>query len=111
VPNPRHHTTRFHRGHLHAALQEHVPRDSVHLGKKVARAAATDDGVTLYFEDGTQAHGDLLIGADGIKSVSTEALFKKTKRRGLTAATENKAILYPRIQIEIHRQSLCEIHV
>jgi salicylate hydroxylase len=69
VPDPRHHTTRFHRGHLHNALLQHVPRESIHLNKKVASAVATDDQVTLFFEDGSEAHGDLLIGADGIKSV------------------------------------------
>lgn len=69
MPDPRHHTTRFHRGHLHSALLQHVPRESIHLNKKVAGAVATDDKVTLYFEDGSEAHGDLLIGADGIKSV------------------------------------------
>lgn len=69
VPDPRHHTTRFHRGHLHSALLQHVPKESIHLNKKVASAVATDDKVTLYFEDGSEAHGDLLIGADGIKSV------------------------------------------
>jgi 2-polyprenyl-6-methoxyphenol hydroxylase-like FAD-dependent oxidoreductase len=69
VPDPRHHTTRFHRAHLHDALLQHVPGDSIHLGKRVARAVATDDKVSLYFEDGSEAHGDLLIGADGIKSV------------------------------------------
>jgi salicylate hydroxylase len=71
VPDPRHHTTRFHRGHLHSALLQHVPRESIHLNKKVSGAVATDEGVAIYFEDGTEAHGDLLIGADGIKSVRT----------------------------------------
>ena len=71
VPDPRHHTTRFHRGHLHSALLQHVPRESIQLNKKVSGAVATDEGVALYFEDGTEAYGDLLIGADGIKSVRT----------------------------------------
>lgn len=91
VPDPRHHTTRFHRGHLHSALLQHVPKDSIHLNKKVASAAATDDKVTLYFEDGSEAHGDLLIGADGIKSVCLVSVAHKssfanlffTKQRGL----------------------------
>lgn len=69
VPNPRHHTTRFHRGHVHSALLEHVPRETIHLGKKIARAEAREDGVSLHFEDGSSAHGDILIGADGIRSV------------------------------------------
>lgn len=69
VPDPRHHTTRFHRGHVHSALLEHVPKESIHLGKKIACAEANQDGVSLYFEDGSSAHGDILIGADGIRSV------------------------------------------
>ncbi|KAL4903328.1 hypothetical protein BDW74DRAFT_179747 [Aspergillus multicolor] len=68
VPDPWHHTTRFHRGHLHAALLEHVPQESIHLDKKLVKAEASEDGVTLNFEDGTKAHGDILIGADGLKS-------------------------------------------
>jgi 2-polyprenyl-6-methoxyphenol hydroxylase-like FAD-dependent oxidoreductase len=70
VPNPRHHTTRFHRGHLHAALLEHVPRESIHLGKKLLHAETAQNGVTLHFEDGSSAQGDVLIGADGIRSVN-----------------------------------------
>jgi salicylate hydroxylase len=69
VPNPHHHTTRFHRGHLHAALLEHVPRQSIHLSKKLLHADTDGNGVVLHFEDGTTAHGDILIGADGLKSV------------------------------------------
>jgi salicylate hydroxylase len=70
VPDPRHHTTRFHRGHVHSALLEHVPRESIHLGKKLVRAEADANGVSLHFEDGSSAYGDILIGADGLKSVS-----------------------------------------
>ena len=74
VPNPRHHTTRFHRGHLHSALLEHVPRESIHLGKRIELAEVDQDGVSLYFEDGSSAHGDILIGADGIRSVCDASL-------------------------------------
>ncbi|KAF3406205.1 Salicylate hydroxylase [Talaromyces pinophilus] len=79
VPDPRHHTTRFHRGHLHSALLQHVPRESIHLNKKVSGAVATDEGVALYFEDGTEAHGDLLIGADGIKSRTRQSFIPEYK--------------------------------
>lgn len=76
VSDPRHHTTRFHRGHVHAALLEHVPKESIHLGKKIARAEADEAVVSLYFEDGSSAHGDILIGADGIRSVCDMALIR-----------------------------------
>ena len=54
---------------MHSALLEHVRKESIHLGKKITRAEADEAGVSLYFEDGTSAHGDILIGADGIRSV------------------------------------------
>ncbi|OJJ07831.1 hypothetical protein ASPVEDRAFT_89065 [Aspergillus versicolor CBS 583.65] len=81
VPDPRHHTTRFHRGHLHAALLEHVPRESIHLGKKLLRAEVHEQGVSLYFEDGTTAHGDILIGADGLKSKVRQSFIPDYKLR------------------------------
>ncbi|KAL4786984.1 hypothetical protein BJX76DRAFT_364483 [Aspergillus varians] len=81
VPDPRHHTTRFHRGHLHAALLEHVPRESIHLGKKLVRAEANEQGVSLHFEDGTTAHGDILIGADGLKSKVRQSFIPDYKLR------------------------------
>lgn len=71
VTDPQHKTARFHRAHLHAALLEHVPAETVHLGKKTARIDVDGvDGVVLHFTDGTSANADLLIGADGIHSVS-----------------------------------------
>ncbi|KAJ5959323.1 uncharacterized protein N7479_006473 [Penicillium vulpinum] len=81
VSNPRHHTTRFHRGHVYSALLEHVPRESIHLSKKIARVEADQDGVSLYFEDGSSAHGDILIGADGIRSRVRQSFIPDYKLR------------------------------
>lgn len=66
-----HHTARYHRGHLHQALLGNVPSDIVHLGKKlVSTTADPNDGVILKFQDGTTASADILLGADGLHSVS-----------------------------------------
>ncbi|KAJ5318868.1 uncharacterized protein N7506_011572 [Penicillium brevicompactum] len=81
VPDPRHHTTRFHRGHVHSALLEHVPPEKIHLNKKIKRAEASQDGVALYFEDGSSAHGDILIGADGIRSSVRQSFIPDYKLR------------------------------
>ncbi|CAK7214228.1 hypothetical protein SBRCBS47491_002077 [Sporothrix bragantina] len=71
VTEPQHATARFHRAHLHAALLEHVPLNTVHLGKKTIRIDVSEkDGVVLHFADSTSAHADLLIGADGIHSAT-----------------------------------------
>nr|WNZ75600.1 hypothetical protein [Trichoderma harzianum] len=81
VPDRRHQTTRFHRGHIHAALQEHVPKEWIHLNKKISHAEANDEGVVLFFEDGTSAQGDILIGADGIRSKVRAAFYPDYKLR------------------------------
>ncbi|KAL4760339.1 uncharacterized protein BDW70DRAFT_168881 [Aspergillus foveolatus] len=81
VPNPHHHTTCFRRGHLHAALLEHVPRQSIHLSKKLLHADAYGNDVVLYFEDGTTAHGDTLIGLDGPKSRVLQSFIPHYKLR------------------------------
>ncbi|KAL8644490.1 MAG: hypothetical protein Q9210_007229, partial [Variospora velana] len=41
----------------------------IQWGKRVQRIEHDDAGVSVYFEDGTSAKGDILVGADGIKSV------------------------------------------
>ena len=42
--------------------------DIVHFGKKLSQYASDEQGVTITFEDGTKVTGDLLVGADGIRS-------------------------------------------
>jgi salicylate hydroxylase len=80
-----HRTARYQRGHLHRALLSHVPEDIIHLGKKISSVNANAErGVELAFEDGTSAIADLLIGADGIRSVrasiiSLQTIAKTTK--------------------------------
>lgn len=38
-------------------------------------SSSSSDGITVAFEDGTQAHGSILIGADGIQSRVRSALY------------------------------------
>jgi len=37
-----------------------------------------DEGIELYFKDGTIAHADLVVGADGIRSVSQQSQNQKS---------------------------------
>jgi len=70
-----HQTTRFHRGHLHGKLVEHVPRESIKLGQKVVGVEFEEEGVTIIFQDGSRVLADIAVGADGLRSVrSTEIL-------------------------------------
>jgi len=73
-----HRTARYHRAHLHQALLENVPRDLIHLGKKLITANAVSNGVTFGFEDGTSGTADILLGADGLHSVCYRASIRPT---------------------------------
>jgi salicylate hydroxylase/6-hydroxynicotinate 3-monooxygenase len=64
----------LHRAELHRLLAERVPAERVHLGKRLAGLEPRGDGVTLAFEDGTRAHADAVIGADGVHSLVREIL-------------------------------------
>lgn len=66
-----------HRADLHRLLVERVRAlkpDAIHLGKEVVRFEDQGGGVTLYFADGGQAEGAVLLGADGIKSAIREQI-------------------------------------
>ena len=61
-----------HRADLHEILSNAVQKMKkglVRLNKKATGYTETVNGVELHFEDGSAAKGDILIGADGVKSV------------------------------------------
>ena len=53
---------------LHRALLDALPPQGYRLGKKLTRVTQDGAGVTATFADGTRECGDLLVGADGIRS-------------------------------------------
>jgi FAD-dependent urate hydroxylase len=50
-------------------LLKGFPIDRVRCNSRAAAVTSTPDGVRVDFDDGSTAHGDLLIGADGLHSV------------------------------------------
>ncbi len=61
----------LHRADLHdllATKAREFNKDVVRLNSRVAGFEESDAGVELLFADGSRARGDLLIGADGVKS-------------------------------------------
>ncbi|HEY2762798.1 MAG TPA: FAD-dependent oxidoreductase [Pseudonocardiaceae bacterium] len=58
------------RARLCGALQQEVQRRgiSIQWGKRLISAGQHEGGLTAFFDDGTRARGDLLIGADGLNS-------------------------------------------
>jgi 2-polyprenyl-6-methoxyphenol hydroxylase-like FAD-dependent oxidoreductase len=53
---------------LGGALENALGGGAYRLGKDLVRVVQESDGVTAHFSDGTAAAGDLLVGADGLRS-------------------------------------------
>ncbi|MCB1312334.1 MAG: FAD-dependent monooxygenase, partial [Sedimentitalea sp.] len=67
----------IHRADLLMALQDQIPADKIHLGKRAASVIDGDDTATMVFADGSRRDFDLVVGADGIHSAVRTALFGK----------------------------------
>lgn len=76
IPRSRQ-TCRLTRSKLQSALLKDVDEKHVHVGKRLMRfEQIADDRVRLFFEDGFRDEVDVLVGADGIRSVC-EALMER----------------------------------
>jgi 2-polyprenyl-6-methoxyphenol hydroxylase-like FAD-dependent oxidoreductase len=79
--------TVVHRAELHTLLLDALGRERVRLGAACVGFEQDGDGVTSRFADGSQARGDVLVGADGLHSVVRAQLFGAGRPRyaGYTA--------------------------
>ena len=63
-------------GHLHRSLRGRLPSQVSYRGDaRVVSAVATGAGASVALADGSVEHFDLLLGADGYRSVVREAMF------------------------------------
>jgi len=53
---------------VYRLLRDAVPRERYHRGRGVVRFAQTEKSVTAHFSDGGTEEGDVLVGADGLRS-------------------------------------------
>lgn len=68
------------RSRLRDILVSHYGKE-IHCSKKLQRVQEDGEGVAAFFEDGTSAIGDILIGADGIHSATRQQLFPSARIR------------------------------
>lgn len=66
-------------GRLYAALRRQVPEGMYRSGMQLDAVEQHDSGVTAIFADGTRIEGDVLIGADGLRSTVRSACFPGTE--------------------------------
>lgn len=64
----------IHRGELHSLIKSKVSEDSITVNHGCANVEQDDDGVVITFENGIKVKADVLIGADGGRSVVRNAV-------------------------------------
>ncbi|KAK7460590.1 hypothetical protein VKT23_009311 [Stygiomarasmius scandens] len=68
-------STCFHRQDVQRTLLNHLPSFcQIHLNHRLVQCTEASDGVTLTFQNGVKTTYDLVIGADGIHSVTRNCL-------------------------------------
>ncbi|CZT11709.1 uncharacterized protein RCO7_08687 [Rhynchosporium graminicola] len=77
-PLEKYQPQRVRRTRLQAALKSTVPEGILKLNKRLSSLENLDVGVKIKFDDRSETIADLVIGADGIRSVVREHLFPRT---------------------------------
>ncbi|KAF9021111.1 hypothetical protein BGZ52_001990 [Haplosporangium bisporale] len=85
------------RADLYDVLWRHVPRDQIHLSKKITAYDQTDESVTVRCADGSTYHGDILVGADGAYSAVRTQLYEKLQKRGTLPASDAEPLPFSNI--------------
>src|SRR5579862_8779395 len=71
----------MHRADLLESLVRAVPSHRINLGSRLISVEERAHGVIARFENGDEAHGDLLVGADGLRSTVRTLLFGEAPTR------------------------------
>ena len=65
-------TLAIHRARLQRILVAQLPAAALHVGRRCAAIVEAADGALIRFTDGTEMLADIVIGADGLRSVARE---------------------------------------
>ncbi|KAK3833278.1 MAG: hypothetical protein J3R72DRAFT_515034 [Linnemannia gamsii] len=74
---------------LYDLLLRQVPKEHLHLGKKVLSTQQGGNGVLIRCSDGTEYEGDILVGSDGAYSAVRQNLYAQLKKENKLPATDS----------------------
>jgi len=97
-------TISIHRSELQKALASQLPAEALHLGKRCTEFAEDGGQLVVRFADGTEAAGDVLIGADGIHSTIRATLFPSVALRDVGQTTYRGVAA---LELPPHLQRIC----
>ncbi len=70
-----------HRADLVDVLRKQLPDSAIHLGTRCTEVDTDGKGARAHFADGAEIEADLIVGADGIRSVVRQSLFGREAPR------------------------------
>ncbi|KAI7824105.1 hypothetical protein BC939DRAFT_450580 [Gamsiella multidivaricata] len=82
----------FARPRLYEVMFDRVPAEKVFMNRKVLALEQNHLGVMIRCNDGSQYHGDILIGADGAYSSVRQALYKKMLAKNVLPKSDNESL-------------------
>ncbi|KAF8946751.1 hypothetical protein BGZ47_011495 [Haplosporangium gracile] len=75
---------------LYDLFVSQIPKERIHLGKKVLSTDNGDKNALISFNDGMEANGDILVGADGAHSIVRQGITLSSAAKEYTTG-ENDA--------------------
>ena len=90
------HTLFTTRPDLYNLLLSHVNPEKILFGKRVLSIQQDDAGVSVHCADGSDYHGDVLVGCDGAHSSVRQSLYKQLQEEGHlpSADAEDQRVCY-----------------
>ncbi|KAF8951052.1 hypothetical protein BGZ52_000564 [Haplosporangium bisporale] len=74
---------------IYALLLRQVPKERIHMGKKVMSILQNELGVMIRCSDNSTHHGDILVGADGAYSGVRQDMYKGLKKKNLLPKSDD----------------------
>ncbi|KAG0082836.1 hypothetical protein BGZ93_002184 [Podila epicladia] len=82
------------RADLYDFLWKQIPREFIHLNKRILSYTQDDEGVKVNCSDNSSYCGEILVGADGAYSAVRQQLFKDLKKEGKLPASDDVPLPY-----------------
>ncbi|KAG0087223.1 hypothetical protein BGZ93_008070 [Podila epicladia] len=77
---------------LYDILLRQIPQHKIQMSKKVISVDQSTSRVTIVCADGTTAHGDILIGADGAYSGVRQSLYERLAKDGILPVSDSEPL-------------------